>query len=243
MKIEGKGKIPAGQYDIIEIDGNAHLLGEVTCGALSAEGRVRGASLACTGEAVLRGRASFSGGLAATELRTLGTLTCGALAAREALVAAGEVRIRGSLTGGDISALGTLAVGGEVTVGVFTLVGRAELAGQLSAPRVEIAFARGGELEAVKGEEIEIRPRHVRGLLGKIPPVRRLLAATRGILSVHTSIEGDAVRLDRVRCPEVTGRTVTLGDGCSVDLVRYREEITVAKGARVGRVEKIEWKK
>jgi hypothetical protein len=57
--------------------------------------------------------------------------------------------------------------------------------------------------------------------------------------TVTKMIEGDALDLEYVTAPRVTGRTVIIGKGCRIDLVQYREKVEISPKTTVGKVEKI----
>ena len=56
---------------------------------------------------------------------------------------------------------------------------------------------------------------------------------------VTAAIEGDALDLQFVSAPRVTGGTVIIGKGCRIDLIQYREKVEIAPGTQIGKAEKI----
>ncbi len=238
MKIKGKGNIPTGEYEKIEIDGKALLSGQVACSSFESKGRVSGEELSCGGELRVQGRAAFSGEVTAREVHGGGRLSFGALKASERITLRGRVRVEKTLQTKWLATLGHFTVDGEIEVRGLTALGRIE-AGAVRAESCRVHFSDGGAMDSVAADRIELMPRYIDHVFRWDRLIRRFIAWTRGIFRVATSVEGDTVTLGRVVCPLVTGRTVTVGDGCEIELVRYSEKVEISKLAKVGRVEKI----
>lgn len=210
MRIAGSGNIPPGTYDKVTVRGSGRLYGEITCDAFTASGSVKGESILCTERFKTSGRAAFSGKINAKSVRASGTLACGSdLVAKE-----------------EVSVSGTLRVGGNTEAARVHVTGSMQCTGALLAEHVELQADSAMHAHRVRGAQILMKRKRVSIFL------------KRGV-SVTEAIEGDTLILEHVTCPRVTGRAVTIGKGCKIDLVQYSEKIELSPKATVEKIEKI----
>jgi hypothetical protein len=81
-------------------------------------------------------------------------------------------------------------------------------------------------VESIGGSSIHIKRKRF-----SVIPKRRVI--------VSSAIEGDNLTLEYVTCPRVTGRVVTIGKGCVIDLVQYSDSLDISPKAKCGKTEKI----
>ena len=209
MRIAGRGTVPAGEYDKVSISGSGRLFGEVRCNNFSASGTSKGESITCAERFKVSGASSFSGTVKAKDVRTAGSFSCGTLVAEAQLSASGSLRVGGDLQGASVRIAGEL-----------------ECNGALCAKEAELQADKPMRLDSITGGNVRTR--------------RKLISIFRKRrVSVTTAIEGDALDLQFVSAPRVTGGTVIIGKGCRIDLVQYREKVEIAPEAQIGKVEKI----
>ena len=209
MRIAGKGTVPVGEYDKVSISGSGRLFGEIRCNCFSASGSTKGESITCAERFKVSGASSFSGTVKAKNVRTAGSFSCGTLVAEEQL-----------------SASGSLRVGGDIQAGNVRIAGGLQCNGALRAESVELQADKTIQLESITGGDVRVRR-------------KRISVFFKRRVSVTTAIEGDALDLQFVSAPRVTGGTVIIGKGCRIDLIQYREKIEIAPGTQIGKVEKI----
>ena len=210
MRIAGKGVVPAGEYDKISLSGSGRLFGEVHCHAFSAAGKSSGESITCAECFKISGTSSFSGKVKARSIRAAGSFSCGGdLVAEE-----------------ELSVSGFLRVGGDLQAASVRIAGGLQCKGTLRAARVALQADKQMHLGSITGGNVRIRRKRISVFFK-----RRVL--------VTSAIEGDALDLQFVSAPRVTGGTVIIGKGCRIDLVQYREKVEIAPGTQIGKVEKI----
>ena len=134
-----------------------------------------------------------------------------------------------------LTASGSLKVNGDIAAEEFKIDGIVNCAGLINAESIEIKFDRGMTIGSIGGGKIAILPEKALKAAKKLIPFPTL---SNGV-SVSTSIEGDEITLECVSCPRVTGRAVTVGQGCNIDLVQYSESVKISPNATVGKVAKI----
>ena len=227
MRIAGSGKIPAGEYGKISVSGSGRLFGQVYCAIFSASGRSNGEHIACAEGFKTSGSATFTGDIRAKNLRISGSLTCsGNISTAECFSCSGSTKCEKNIQGGHLIVSGSLTVGGDVEAESLQLSGSAHCMGLVHAENVDIKADTAMTIGTLRGHHIKIRRK------------RFSLIPKRGV-TVSSFLEGDTLELEYVTCARVTGRVVTVGKGCCIDLVQYRETVEIAAGATVLRTEKI----
>ena len=210
MRIAGRGTVPAGEYDKVSLSGSGRLFGEVSCNDFSAAGTTKGERITCTEHFKTSGTSAFSGQVKAESVRTAGSFSCGGdLVAEE-----------------ELSVSGFLRVGGDLQAASVRIAGGLQCKGTLRAARVALQADKQMHLGSITGGNVRIRRKRISVFFK-----RRVL--------VTSAIEGDALDLQFVTTPRVTGGTVIIGKGCRIDLVQYREKVEIAPGTQIGKVEKI----
>lgn len=235
LKLSGRGMISAGDYATISVNGTATLSGEVSCTAFDAAGAVTGEMLACTGEMQTSGKATFSGKVKAKSVESTGAFSCGALVAVKSVDVAGALSSAGEIKCESLTVRGNLRADGQIDAWQVAADGSVT-ADELHAETVTLRIDGKAKLGRIKGEQVSVTMSKPRSWCRRIP----LLSALAKNTAVTTEIVGEDITLDYVDCPKVTGRNVTIGDGCRIDLVVYRDKVEISGKARVGKVEKSE---
>ncbi len=186
------------------------------------------------------GAVRMNGGLTAGAAHVSGAFQGEAVRAAGEVMLSGGAKIDGDLAGRDVRASGGLKVGGGIEAENFVLSGSMDCEGLLNAERAEIRLHRehstvqaigGAEVLVTLDENAERRQGFFKSFLKGAPKT--------GTLTVRESIEADTVELVNTACPLVTGGRVTVGPGCRIETVRYRDRLTVDPAATVESSEKI----
>ena len=209
IRIAGTGSVPPGEYDSVTVRGSGRVFGEVRCLTFRACGTCKGESVTCAEDFKASGTSTFSRKIEAKSIRTSGSCSCG-----------GSIKAEESLT-----CHGSLKCAGIEAKNV-KLVGSARCEGALRAQNAVLQADKQMHLESIRAQTILIKRKRI-----SIFPKRGA--------HVSSDIEGDTLALSHVTCPRVTGRTVTVGKGCRIDLVQYRDELRVSPKAKIGKIEKI----
>ena len=226
MRIAGAGKIPAGEYDKISISGSGKLLGKVRCTSFTAAGSAKGDSIECKESFKASGSTSFTEDIKANDIHISGSLRAGLDMVAESISIFGAAKCEGSIKCNTFSLSGSASISGDIEAECLTVRGVCNCEGLVNAENVDIKADRLMTIGSIGGSNITI---------GRKPISIFFKRKT----AVSTSIEGDTITLEYVTCPTVTGRVVEIGEGCSIDLVQYSEEIKISPKATVGRSEKI----
>jgi len=223
VKISGTGLISGGDYNKVSISGSAKINGDVKAqevhnsGTLEAIGNINSKLVHSSGSMKVEGN------LEADLVESSGSLKVSGKMAVKDLEASGSVN-GDLLQGNTVNVSGGLKFAKDVTVKSFSSAGGLEIGGTLNADKIKISINSESKIGSIKGKHIE---------------VKRLLDIIFRNSRLNTDkIEGDEVSLENVNAKFVKGRTVKLGPNCNIDVVEYKETISVDSGAKVGKQEK-----
>ena len=124
----------------------------------------------------------------------------------------------------ELSVKGAVSVAGDITATESAVLqGAVSCKGLLSAERISIVFDSSTELVNIKGFSVSMAKES------------RLAKNAR----VTNGVDADEISLTHVSCPRVSGKRVTIGKGCKIDLVEYSETVDISPDAEVVKTEKI----
>ncbi len=240
MRISGSSTMPGGEYRSVRISGSGHMSGPVRCVDLHASGSARLNSVDCERGIHVSGSARFEGDVTAQELSVSGACRMdGGARIKEDFTASGAVRV-----GKDVSCMlfrcsGSASVEGDIEAERADISGSLICRGLLNAEEVDIRLGGRVELGSIGGSRIRIRPGSFSSGTIRIFGISIGRGRGRDRAEVQNAIEGDDICIENVICPRVSGRKVTVGAGCKIDLVQYSESLEIEQGARVERQEKL----
>ena len=239
MKISGSGSIPAGEYDAIKISGSGTIQGNINCSGMHVSGSANASgTVECTGEIHVSGACDFDKDIITKTLHVSGALnTDGNIIATDLVHLSGGMNIEGSLKCGTLEAHGGLNVDEDIEAETVSVHGNLACGGLLNAESIEIDTRDGCLIGSIGGSKIVIRHKK-RKFFKNLIIITFNDKQVRGI-EVQQSIEGDEIDIESVTCPRVSGRTVTVGEGCKIELLQYSEHYEIHEKAKVGKIEKI----
>lgn len=240
MKINGSGQISAGEYDNVGIAGSGRLHGLVRCESFRTAGSSHGEEIECKRDFKVSGSCRIDKNVKAGSLSVAGSFSCGGdVTVYEKLSCSGSARIDGALKCGTLSVMGSTKVAGDVEADIVNVGGKLDCDGLLNAEEITIKFDYGMEIGSIGGSKITIHNDTERNKLARIPLLSKLIKAVDGIVYIKNAIEGDEISLKNVYAPRISGRIVTIGDGCKIDHVQYSENIDISPNAQVGEIEQV----
>lgn len=139
----------------------------------------------------------------------------------------GTCDINGQISANEMVIKGHLTVHGDCSAEVFRSDGAFQIDGLLNAGRIEIRQYGPSNVKEIGGEVIIVR--RERGFF--FNRLKRLVTDT---------IEGDDIQLEYTKARIVRGNRVTVGRGCEIELIEYKDglhtlgDATVADHRRVG---------
>lgn len=238
LKINGTGSAGGSNYKNVTINGDGNIVGDLHCVEMHVNG-----VCSCTANVTLergkiRGNTDIEGNLEAGRLKVAGNLTIGGHTTVKDLTLQGIGTIKNSLTAEKIDLFGAINVDGDCNAEVITSKGSWNIAGLLNAGHIELNLHWKSQLQEIGGEKITIK----RGTdIALVKMIKSMFLQTdfyAGQLSVET-IEGDDIYLEYTEAAVVRGNNVTIGPGCQIDLVEYKNNFQQANDAEVHTQRKI----
>ncbi|MBE6985025.1 MAG: polymer-forming cytoskeletal protein [Ruminococcaceae bacterium] len=237
--IAGSGEILAGEYESIRISGSGRLFGLVRCESFSTSGSSTGESIECGNAFKVSGESTFTKDVSAGHVSIAGSFTCGGdLLARERVSVSGSAKCMRNIKCGSMSVAGELIANADIEAETVKVTGEVKCAGLLNAESITIK-GNGSKIGSVGGSSIVICRGSVSKNLVKVPVISTIVKSVSSKVCVMHDIEGDEIMLENVEVPRVSGRIVTIGDDCRIDLVQYSQEINISPKAKVAKTEKI----
>lgn len=199
LRLVGTNTSGGGSFGTVKITGEAVLLSDTHC-----------RKFGCTGTL------QVNGAMRAEEFRLMGECKVGGDFRAGRLRAIGQLDVAGGVRGGELKVTGELRMGG-CEADRLTVSGVVWTEGLISADSVDVRLygpARAGE---IGGGSISVRRARIASFKTMFQPQHAA-----GELDAGT-IEGDVVHLEYTRAAIVRGNRVTIGPGCDIGRVEYRE--------------------
>ncbi|NOV02075.1 hypothetical protein [Paenibacillus planticolens] len=225
LTITGSSTATGGQYDKVKIVGEGIIEGDVQCnlmrcvGTLEMDGSLKAERMSVVGTC------SWTGGVQGEALKISGTVTVGGDANIGRISGSGAIEARGDLYSDRMELRGQLVTVGDCEAEVFKSRGMFEIGGLLNAGQLDIKLYRISSAKEIGGEKIRIRKASV------LSPYSFFFMPASDAQLTADVIEGDDIDLEHTKARIVRGNRVTIGAGCEIELVEYKESLLRKKGA------------
>lgn len=227
LSVTGTSMASGGVYDKVRIVGEGSIDGDVECASFKCVGNLDMSGHLATGQMSVVGTSTFSGNVQAELLKITGTVSVGGDASLKQLRCSGTLETQGSLSGEEIKLRGQLQIKGDCEADVFRARGVFEVGGLLNAGRMDIKLYETCRAREIGGETILVRRA---ALLAPFSFFFRPSAFSRLEADV---IEGDSIYLEHTKAGIVRGKQVTIGQGCEIGLVEYKDRLEQKKGSHI----------
>jgi cytoskeletal protein CcmA (bactofilin family) len=228
--INGSGSYGGGIYHKIKIRGDGTITSDLECEEFKVYGSSNILQNAGAKKFTVYGETEVRGDVDAQEMRIIGNTAIGGKAAIKKVKVWGTLDIGGKLSGDEADIKGSLAVKGDADFERFRSTGSFEIRGLLNAGAVKINLRFGmSRADEIGGETIIVKR--------KLPLFS--LFTGEGYLTSR-EIEGDEIFLENTKADVVRGKRITIGEGCEIGKVEYKEEFAVNGNAVVKEYRKME---
>ncbi|WP_282939577.1 polymer-forming cytoskeletal protein [Paenibacillus sp. RC67] len=227
LVIAGSGSSGGGSFRNVKIDGFGTLLSDTECidFQINGKGGVKGYLRA--NDASISGSCHIDGNVDVAKFKISGEAKVdGNLTYRE-LECSGSTRVKGSATGDHVRVEGGFHVDGDSEAETFAVKGVFQIGGLLNAGNVDITMYGPCKAQEIGGEKISVCRSGLKSLLNPFLP--KFVAKQ---LTVDT-IEGDEIELEYTTAKMVRGSRITVGPGCIIDCVEYKESFIPDKNAKI----------
>lgn len=209
LRLVGTTTGAGGFFRNVRVTGEAELNGDTQCRNFNCIGNFRLAGSLRTERFKLTGDCRVEGGLLSDHVRTVGELQLSESFRAE------RAHVTGELKAGGHCEAETLEVGGVVNIG-----------GTLNAERFVLKLHGPSRASEIGGGSISVK--RSRAVL-----LKWMFGHGDSALLEAELIEGDTIVLEHTHAAIVRGNRVTIGTGCSIGRVEYREELKVGSKAEV----------
>jgi cytoskeletal protein CcmA (bactofilin family) len=211
LKVIGETTSAGGQFHHIKVTGECEFKGDVDCIKLSSTGEIVVNGDLRTDELKLTGHCEIKGGLNALRVR-----------------GRGELKVFSGMRGENMMFTGNIDAEGDCEAGVFEVSGGFNVRGLLSADSLEVKMFGPCLARELGGGKLRIKRSRASALVSLIK-LKNMNSAT---LNAEL-IEGDDIELEYTAAAIVRGKSVSIGSGCQIYRVEYRDSLHVHKSAIV----------
>jgi cytoskeletal protein CcmA (bactofilin family) len=211
LKVIGETTSMGGQFRHIKVTGECKFNGDLDCNKLSS-----------IGEVVINGALRADGLKLTGECEIKGSLDALTVRGR------GELKVSSGMRGESIKFTGNIDTDGDCEAGAFEVSGGFNVRGLLSADSLEVKMHGPCRARELGGGKLRIKRSRTSALVSLIKQKNLNSAALNAEL-----IEGDSIELEHTVAGIVRGNSVTIGFGCQIDRVEYRDSLHVHNSAIV----------
>lgn len=226
--INGQGKSAGGTFRNVKINGHGQIHGDVDCLQLhiNGQGELDGGLKAQGAE--INGTVHIRGHVGTDRMRVHGEGTIDGNVNCDEIKVKGNVNVRGNASGETISLEGGASIDGDCEAETFVAKGGFQIGGLLNADHIDVTMHFACRAREIGGGRIHVRAKS--GISTLLNPFLPKFAAKQLEADI---IEGDEILLEYTRARVVRGNRVTIGAGCEIDLVEYKQSLMPDKSAKI----------
>jgi cytoskeletal protein CcmA (bactofilin family) len=249
-RVSGSGRVHIEGIGDIRISGSGYVSPEEIkiSGSGSLPGGIKSGRIICAGSVCIEGEAE------AEEIHFSGSGSIAGDAQVKVLSASGSLSIDGEVKGSSMKVAGSVKVGkgieledtlrvhgslrvlGDVEAkNMVELYGRFDVSGKVTTESFEAELSKHEShvRNGVEANNVSVKKKGVEGLvLFGIPIIGRIVRD--GKLYITDIVAKERVHLENVCCDNVSGKDVTIGDGCIIKgTVKYSETISIHPDAKL----------
>ncbi len=236
LMIAGAGSASGGNYNIVKISGNGDLRGDFACSDLIVQGKAQIDGNVEASSSFISGKAEIMGDLRSDHVKVQGYANIrGDVNCKEMRIQ-GKTKIKGNITGEEIKIEGGTAIDGNCSAESFLVRGNFAIGGLLNAGQIDIKLHGGSRAKEIGGEKISVRKPGITFRIKKFI-LTSILQINIGLIT--EIIEGDEIYLEHTDAQIVRGNRVTVGPGCTIERVEYKDHFQCDTGAKVKNQQKL----
>lgn len=235
LKISGAGSGIGGSYNEVKISGAGSINGDVDCkllkisGAGEIKGNVKAEDVHVSGAGEVKGNLECDNAEISGSCEVKGDVKC------KFIRISGGSEVKGGIKADEIEISGAVEIKDDCEAENFKASGAFEIGGLLNADNIDISMRGFCSVAEIGGEKISIRTGEVLLNIGRI--LSGVFSTRRGMKC--SIIEGDDIYLEDTRAKIVRGNNVTIGKGCEIELVEYKNEINIYDDRSVKETKKV----
>jgi cytoskeletal protein CcmA (bactofilin family) len=237
LRISGAGSAGGGTFNEVRISGAGKISGDIDCNLLNSSGasEIKGNVKAMTVKT--NGASQIRGNLIASEDVEIngGSNVDGNVEAKNIKIHGGA-EIRGNLQAANVDIMGGIKIKGDCEAENFKSQGGFTIGGLLNADSIYINIGGACRAKEIGGEKIEVR-RSDKAVYLFQKMIKDIFNVKEDLTT--DTIEGDEIYIEYTTAKVVRGTNVTVGPGCSIDLVEYKDHVNISQSAVVNEQKKM----
>ncbi len=232
LKFSGSMTTPGGMYKRVDINGNVTFDGDLDCLDFHVNGIGAVARSLKSGNTRVNGSLNVNGNVIGGDLDVNGECRIDGCLAVEETKARGKLNVRGDCATDKLDVFGQMEIRGNCDAEKFVCKGSFEIEDTLNAEDITINLYGTSRVKEIVGSKITV-------MLARGDRLGKFFVALFNTLDFRKAhlvvelIEGDEIRLEQTSVKVVRGNRVTVGDGCEIDLVEYRDSFDKTSDASV----------
>ncbi|OPY23848.1 MAG: Polymer-forming cytoskeletal [Methanobacterium sp. PtaU1.Bin242] len=211
--INGHGSVTGGKYNSVSINGSGRIDGDLECISLKINGQCTLNGNVKADSVKVNGNNSIEGNLEAEKVNVKGTTD-----------------IKGNLSADKAETYGSISIDGDCNAEFLKIEGSFRIGGFLNADELELSLYGPSLANEIGGSEITVKKS---GKISFLGIKSKIMPDGKNKLTADV-IEGDDVYLENTTANVVRGNNVTIGSGCKIELVEYKNDLKMHEGAEVG---------
>lgn len=209
--ISGVGTAAGGVYNKVKIEGTSKVNGDIDCI-----------------DFILNGTTNMKGNVKAKLVNIQGSAVISENVQSDQIKIYGKSSIKGSVAAEEVNIQGEAAIDGNCEAESFRCEGVLTVGGLLNAGNIEIKVYGNCRAKEIGGEIVRVKKGH-----GNIGNIFKIMFAPFGSKLSAETVEGDEIYLESTKARVVRGNNVTIGPGCEIELVEYKNGFQQDKEAKV----------
>lgn len=233
LVINGSGSVGGGTFNKVVINGSGTIVHDLECVEMECNGAGKITGNVHAENTTIKGSSTITGNLLSERVQIHGHATIKGFIHFQQLEVKGASTVGKSAKGEQLTLEGSIDIGEDCECESFQAEGSFKIRGLLNADTITVTLHGNSYAKEIGGETITVKKRKTRSLLDK-------LIKTFNKTLQSELIEGDHIHLEYTKAKVVRGNFITLGPGCEIDLVEYKQELTADKNAVIKEKKKIE---
>ena len=209
LKLVGTATAAGGRFARVKVTGETVLAGDLECQQISCMGTLEIKGNLNAGSFRLTGECQVGGNMSSTRMHAIG-----------------DLQVAGDFRGDQVKLTGGIRVRGNCEADRLQISGAVTVEGLLNAEDIDIRLHGPSRLREIGCSRITVKK-------SRAAKVKSLFASGGSAELFADLIEGDSLVLEHTRAAVVRGNRVTIGRGCEIGRVEYRESLEVGSKAVV----------
>jgi cytoskeletal protein CcmA (bactofilin family) len=226
LVLNGSSKVGGGSYNQVVMNGSGTVEEDLECMLLECNGAGKVNGNAVTKDALFKGSTRIAGDLHSKNVHVQGHASIKGNLVAQQVEFRGAVSIGHSIRADQVNIDGLTKIGHDCESERVQVSGSFQIQGLLNADFIDVSLQGKSFAKEIGGETITVKRKNNLSLFDKV------WNAFSNSLQADL-IEGDHIYLEYTKAKIIRGSTITLGPGCEVERVEYKQEFHADKSSKI----------